>query len=146
MPDQDNAICTSSGKLHRKTPEEGSAPSEHICSNRRRRTLPEDFGMPGDFHDGVEHCPPSISTTIFIRSVCLLARPYQECRCGWIAGIPTQEVSIIIESSPAFPVPKTFVFNSTLIAHGYQTPGVLEILDLERLVQRGSICEGFGKL
>lgn len=55
-------------------------------------------------------------------------------------------MSIIIEPSPAFPIPKTFVFNSTLIAHGYQTPGVLEILDLERLVQRGSIYEVLGKL
>lgn len=91
MPDQDNASCTSGGKLLRTTPEEGSAPFEHIYSNKRRRTLPEDFGMPGDFHDGVEHRPPSKSTIIFIRSVCLLARPYQECCCGWIVGIPSQE-------------------------------------------------------
>ena len=76
--------------------------------------------MPVDFHDSVEHRPPSKPTTIFIRSVCLLARPYQECHCGLVIGIPSQEVPIIIEPSPAFPIPKTFVFNSTLIAHGYQ--------------------------
>lgn len=120
MPDQDNAICTSGSKCHRTTPEEGSAPSEHIYSNRRRRTFPEDLGMPVDFHGGAEHRPPKQTNHHLHQIRCLLARPYGECRCELIVGIPSQEVPIIIEPSPAFPIPKTFVFNSTLIAHGYQ--------------------------
>lgn len=39
MPDQDNAICTSGGKLHGMTPEEGSA---HIFQ-QKMMNLPRRF-------------------------------------------------------------------------------------------------------
>lgn len=72
MPDQDDAIYTSSWTLHRRTQGKGSAPSEHACSNVRG-TLTQELEKAGNFHGIVEHSSLSKPTTTFIRSVCLLA-------------------------------------------------------------------------